>query len=323
MSENIQSNIDRSSRQALVWIIFGTLSVGILIGFLTGASRSPVVSSVLPLIFAAVGGLGGFHFLRSADSKQQLTRQQAILLGQAATTLVLGSILGLAYGLALRNPDGWSSIFPQNETVELPLEGLDADGSLELLHLRSLMQGVHASRSEQAAILASARSDVERMEGSYFSTLIEMAVELIALLIETGNHLELQEESEDYYMEIRSAYDKASEIEGSLLGLILDDTLTAAGFRLLIQDLIYAVDWYEDLPVATQWVNDTKGFQVQSKYYHRIILCMGDAILDMDTPHWMAKGKLVDTLNNEMNAISQDRGNRGPANVPDDLFDAE
>src|SRR3954468_16214500 len=47
------------ARRELRWYLTGFASVGLLVGFFAGLSDSPVVSTLLPLILATIGGTGG------------------------------------------------------------------------------------------------------------------------------------------------------------------------------------------------------------------------------------------------------------------------
>ena len=84
-----------------VWILISLATSGLVVGWLTGLSESPVAGVVLPLILALIAGAGGFHFA----SKRQETisaRDSLRRTAQATAVFMLCCALGLHLGIVAR-----------------------------------------------------------------------------------------------------------------------------------------------------------------------------------------------------------------------------
>ena len=79
----------------LDWLIIGQSLFGLLIGALVGLSISPVVSTVLGLLFAFIGGSLLVLLKGKSDSELEL-------IGKSITALSLFMILGVILGISLR-----------------------------------------------------------------------------------------------------------------------------------------------------------------------------------------------------------------------------
>ena len=74
--------------------------LGLAVGLLAGLSESPLVATVLPLLFGTVGGAGGLYLAR-VDLGSPADRRRLRTLGVATSVLVLCLILGTFYAVAL------------------------------------------------------------------------------------------------------------------------------------------------------------------------------------------------------------------------------
>ena len=143
---------------ALRWFLIGFGLVGLAVGYLAGSSSSPVIGTLLPLLFGLVGGVGGFY-LGSVDFSSPQTPARLRLLGIALTVFVLPLLFGSAYGELLRTGLGIPNFFPKflfvgRKAVWLP--SLDEKGpaeAVELAVMRSRLTALGTSEQEQAVIL--------------------------------------------------------------------------------------------------------------------------------------------------------------------------
>jgi hypothetical protein len=70
----------------MAWYLAGFGGIGLLTGLFTGMSNSPVVGTVLPLLFSLIVGTGGVY-LASADFSSELGRLRFRFLGVALTPI--------------------------------------------------------------------------------------------------------------------------------------------------------------------------------------------------------------------------------------------
>ena len=127
------------------------LSLGGVVGLLVGLSNSPVVAVLLPLLFALLGGTGGFFALRVDFSKDGPKRGLAAF-GASLTCICVGIATGTFWGLALREtPRSWS-LLATEACTEFPPGGVTDDEALEwvLLDARLCLLGLTL---EQRALL--------------------------------------------------------------------------------------------------------------------------------------------------------------------------
>jgi hypothetical protein len=75
------------SVSSLRWFLIGFGLVGLAVGYLAGSSNSPVLSTLLPLLFGLIGGAGGFY-LSGVDFSLPQTLARLRLLGIALTVFV-------------------------------------------------------------------------------------------------------------------------------------------------------------------------------------------------------------------------------------------
>ena len=88
------------------WFYTGIFSVGGLLGFLTSASSSPVVATVLPLIFALVSAGGALYIVaggsRESPVALDLVRERAEFLGKQFLFFSIGFGMGIWPGAAIK-----------------------------------------------------------------------------------------------------------------------------------------------------------------------------------------------------------------------------
>src|SRR4051795_7007636 len=99
------------ARRDLRWYLVGFASVGLLVGFFAGLSDSPVVSTLLPLILATIGGTGGLY-LASFKSSSAADSARLGLVGKALGLFTLACILAACYGISIRKDAKVASFIP-------------------------------------------------------------------------------------------------------------------------------------------------------------------------------------------------------------------
>src|SRR6266567_638808 len=97
---------------ALRWFLIGLGLVGLTVGYLAGSSRSPVIGTLLPLLFGLIGGVGGFY-LGSVDFSSPQTPARLRLLDIALTVFVLPLLFGSAYGELFAYRFRATQLFPE------------------------------------------------------------------------------------------------------------------------------------------------------------------------------------------------------------------
>lgn len=149
------------------WYVVGFGLVGGAIGYFAGASESPIVAVVIPLLFALLGGASGLYV-----SRIDLTSLQGVsmldLLGKALLIFSLTCMLGAMYGTSLRTGAGIRGFVPtldESRVAELPKARRTASDDLELLVFRNQLQLLGASDSEQGRIMAKASQELDQTLG--------------------------------------------------------------------------------------------------------------------------------------------------------------
>ncbi len=91
------------------WYALAFISMGMAVGFITGASSSPVVTTLVPLLFSLIAGGGGFYLLKtdkiSRDSTQQALAAKSVSLFFASFLLALIIGIGARIGFASTNTE--------------------------------------------------------------------------------------------------------------------------------------------------------------------------------------------------------------------------
>jgi hypothetical protein len=141
---------DASLLAALRRYVAGLAVVGLASGFFAGASHAPIVGTLLPLLFALVGGTSGIYVI-NADLSDTATAVRLRWLGRAIGVFGVACLIGSAAGISLRlhyeHPDGAG-------LLQL-WHGGTQDG-IELAALRKKLQMIGVSKDEQEKILESA-----------------------------------------------------------------------------------------------------------------------------------------------------------------------
>jgi hypothetical protein len=73
------------------WLSAGFAATGLLIGLVAGLSETPVVGTLIPLLFTIIGGGSGFFVVKRPEQ----SRQVGVALVSLASMCILGSIWGI------------------------------------------------------------------------------------------------------------------------------------------------------------------------------------------------------------------------------------
>jgi hypothetical protein len=148
-------NSEDSLLTALWWYAAGLTVIGLTSGFFAGASRTPIVGTLLPLLFAIVGGTSGVY-LANADLGNRLAVTRFRWLGRSLGLFGLGCLIGSAVGISFRL--GYSHPAADDE-LAIIWHGKTSD-ALQLAALRSKLQILGMSVKEQELVLRAAAADI-------------------------------------------------------------------------------------------------------------------------------------------------------------------
>jgi len=135
--------------------------LGAAVGFLAGASHSPVVAVLLPVLLALVGGASGFHISR-LDLTSVANVAIVGLLGKSLLAFVAFFLVGSIYGISIRTGIGLTEFLPKLHSespkhAQLPvLASPDVTQSIQLVLLRTRLSALGTSAEEQQRLLAEA-----------------------------------------------------------------------------------------------------------------------------------------------------------------------
>src|SRR5581483_1796805 len=89
-------------KEGLGWYFAGLASIGVLTGFFAGFSDSPVVKTLLPLLFALIAGTGGVYIAKIRFNVPEDKRRIEIV-GQTLFIFGISCLLTATYGMVMRN----------------------------------------------------------------------------------------------------------------------------------------------------------------------------------------------------------------------------
>lgn len=134
----------------LKWHWLGLGALGFLVGYFVALSESPVVGTLLPLLFGVIAGINGFVLGKTNfESAESLKKVKYWGMGFFAFSLAifLSSILGLVVKNAITNHDETS----------IDLSQIEAHTATDLVGLRRRLQILGASMTEQTQIIERAK----------------------------------------------------------------------------------------------------------------------------------------------------------------------
>jgi len=157
------------SRSALRWYLFGFSLLGVAVGYFAGSSQSPVIGTLLPLLFGLVGGAGGLYLTRVDLERPEIIARLRII-GKALTLFIIFALMGSIYGISLRTERSILSFFSprifQTETrYEIPVSTQgDPKKAIEIVMLRARIRSLGVSLDEERYILQRANKLMEETD---------------------------------------------------------------------------------------------------------------------------------------------------------------
>lgn len=150
--EKIFGTAEKSSPPgALWWYVGGLAVVGLASGFFAGASHTPIIGTLLPLLFALIGGTSGIY-LANADLSSPEVGARLRWLGRALGLFGLACLVGSAAGISLR----LHYEHPSSRNELLTLWHGNTQEAIQLVALRAKLQMLRVSPDEQGIVLAAA-----------------------------------------------------------------------------------------------------------------------------------------------------------------------
>jgi hypothetical protein len=151
----------KSSLSVWVRVAFGT--IGLLIGFVAGLSMTPVIGTILPLLFAAVGGGAGFFL----TGKPENSREVGISITLMASMCLLGGI----WGVHLRVGSPWKCFFtacaePATKSIRempLPPDVTEASRLAYLVAIRAELSHIEMPVDERKRVFQAVLKDKDSL----------------------------------------------------------------------------------------------------------------------------------------------------------------
>lgn len=139
-----------------MWIyVIGLAALGGASGFLVGASASPVVGILLPLLFGLVAGVAGFYSAR-VDIASVASQRKLKLLGSSLISFCVALIAAVLATLSWRDIKVESNA---TRPTQIDLSGVTPEDALRLVGLRRRLQILGSDGAEQTKILALWKQD--------------------------------------------------------------------------------------------------------------------------------------------------------------------
>lgn len=140
-----------------VWIAAGFFLIAVTTGLLVGASPSPVVGTLLPLVFGLISVGGSIYTAgKGNDSTAQV--------GQQLVAFALGFLLGLWPGIYIKRYPDW--LWPAAEPAYATLEFSDIRALAAFIELDNSMRDSGAGIDHRSKILASLQRAVKVRSGA-------------------------------------------------------------------------------------------------------------------------------------------------------------
>jgi hypothetical protein len=138
------------------WFLISFSLTGFAAGYFTGMSESPVVATLLPLLFGLIGG-GGVIFLVKADLSQSVSRGRVRVLAAAAAVFALACMSGAVFGSSARSGVGLEDYLPTwtgrgMKTAEA-MKKMATQEAVNYFVLKTKLQALGASDEEAKQIL--------------------------------------------------------------------------------------------------------------------------------------------------------------------------
>lgn len=174
---------------SLIWFWVGIGCLGVAIGYFVGLSQSPVIATLLPLLFGLIGGSSGFLVARIKDNDSQSIKN----VKYSCIAIVVFSIAVMVSSfIALKHRTSGGQFTSQDE---LSLDGVTPEMGIDLIAIRKQLQVLGASKKERTQILqhmlqgkvikASTKGEIEQFLQN-LSTKLKATVPIIEVALKKG-----------------------------------------------------------------------------------------------------------------------------------------
>ena len=171
-----------TNKRAFHWHWVGLSSIGLSVGYFVTLSASPVVATLLPLLFGAIAGVSGFILGKTDFSKPESVEKihyWGVGFFAFSVSLIISSIASMYVA---------NSVFSSDDSEIIP-SGISSSEVVELVALRKKLKILGASSAEQKSILAlelkqlktAEKPDSSLLEG-YVREFIPLVTDLISSL---------------------------------------------------------------------------------------------------------------------------------------------
>lgn len=146
-------------RSALRWYLSGFSLLGGAVGYFAGSSQSPVISTLLPLLFGLIGGAGGLYLTRAELDRSEVIFRLRVL-GKVLTLFIIFALVGSVYGISLRTERSIRDFFSpiglgRKSSLDISIKG-DPMKAVQLAMLRARIRTLGVSLDEEQQIIAGA-----------------------------------------------------------------------------------------------------------------------------------------------------------------------
>ncbi|MFC1573099.1 sulfite exporter TauE/SafE family protein [Candidatus Eisenbacteria bacterium] len=176
----------------LRWYMLGFALLGGAVGAFAGLSHSPVIATLLPLLFGLVGGAGGLYLAR-AQFNEPHTALRLRTLGRGISLFVVFAVVGSVYGISIRTGGSIGSFLPSSLLASKKpgpslIDGISTlDETIELMMLRARIRALGAAPSEEAAVLQEAANRIS--DSHHAERLPEVLLHLAEVAAEARDQL--------------------------------------------------------------------------------------------------------------------------------------
>jgi hypothetical protein len=149
--------------------MLGFALLGGAVGFFAGSSQSPVIGTLLPLLFGLIGGASGLYLAR-VDLNESMTRIRLVVIGKSISCFIICTLVFSVYGVSLRTGRSlWSffsvDILKPEKHFKLPSSiQSDPKKAIGLAMLRTRIRALGVSSEEERFILEQAARLAETEE---------------------------------------------------------------------------------------------------------------------------------------------------------------
>jgi hypothetical protein len=148
--------------KSIRWYVIGLAVVGATAGYFAGLSDSPVVATLLPLLFGLIGGSSGLLLLVKSASRH--TRHQLNIVGKALILFCIPCVVASILAVSARTGAAISEFLPSLTRASGSSglgSGSSSDIDLRLALLDAKLAGLGVDASSRRTVVQKAASELE------------------------------------------------------------------------------------------------------------------------------------------------------------------